>query len=50
MRTVLIVVEPFKDYAKGDAIEDPQTVADVLASDQAHHVVKTLRPDLPAGK
>ena len=34
MALALVVVEPFKDYKRGDQITDPQMVKDVLASDQ----------------
>ena len=36
----LIVREPFQNYAKGDEITDAQTVAAILASELASHVIK----------
>lgn len=40
MQIKLVVKEPFQDYAKGDEIVDPQKVAEILASEQAAHVLK----------
>lgn len=41
----LTVLENFGSYAKGDQITDAKEVEDVLASDQAHSVVKVELPD-----
>lgn len=32
---VLVVVQPFGDYQRGDRITDPAKIADVLASENA---------------
>lgn len=35
----LIVVHPFGEYSRGDAIVDPAIIAEILASDNAACVV-----------
>jgi hypothetical protein len=44
----LVVVEPFLQYKRGDMIEDPATVEQILASEQHNHVIKTAAPAKPA--
>lgn len=41
MHPTLVVVRAFGPYAIGDIITAPNTVATILASDHASHVVKT---------
>lgn len=48
MSLVLVVTNPFGDYARGAQITDAQTISDVLASDFAVNVVKVEAPDAPA--
>jgi hypothetical protein len=36
----LTVVEPFAGYQKGDEIADQEKVAEILAGENQHHVVK----------
>lgn len=43
MATALVVREPFGEYGKGDTITDPAAVSEILASDNANHVIKTVR-------
>ncbi len=43
----LIVKHPFGDYARGDTITDPETVAVVLAQ-SAEHVVRVTPHPKPA--
>ena len=38
---VLTVIHPFGDYRRGDRITDPDTIKEVLASENAHHAVKS---------
>ncbi len=44
MAIALVVTQPFADYAKGDQITDPKTVAAILDG-HSHRVVKTNVPD-----
>lgn len=37
----LVVIHPFGDYERGARIDDADTIAKVLASENAGHVVKT---------
>lgn len=37
----LVVVEAFRGYKRGDRIDDPQVVAEILGSENSNHVVKT---------
>lgn len=48
MSQILIVTNPFDDYARGAQITDPKTIQEVLASDFASNVVKVEAPDAPA--
>jgi len=43
MNTVLVVVQPFADYQKGDRITDTKTMAAVL-KDHEHRVVQIQAP------
>lgn len=43
MKTILVVTQPFADYARGDHITDPEAVAKALV-DHGHHVVKAKHP------
>ena len=45
MAIKLIVREPFGQYAKGDAITDPDAVEFILASDNASHIIKSEGED-----
>ena len=46
----LTVVQPFGGYNKGDHITDPDKVAEVLASANAHSVVKRFpKPEHVSG-
>lgn len=38
---VLTVIHPFGDYARGHRITDADTIKEVLASENAHHCVKS---------
>jgi hypothetical protein len=40
----LVVVRPFGTYRKGAVISDPATIASVLASPHADHVVRIPAP------
>ena len=48
MDATLVVVRPFADCAPGDLIDNPGRVAAVLGSEHAYHVVRIVRPSLPA--
>lgn len=37
---VLVVVQPFGDYQRGDRITDPAKIAEVLAGENASHCNK----------
>lgn len=37
---VLVVVQPFGDYQRGDKITDAAKIAEVLAGENAHHCHK----------
>lgn len=39
---VLVVHEPFGGYAKGEVIRDAEKIAEILAGENAHHVVKSV--------
>jgi len=36
----LVVTRPFAGFARGDIITDDARIADILASEHAHHVVR----------
>lgn len=36
---VLVVTNAFGGYATGDAISDPEAMAEILSGEHAHHVV-----------
>lgn len=38
----LVVVRPFKGYARGDVIADTKTIGDILGSENAHCVVRVV--------
>jgi hypothetical protein len=38
---VLTVIHPFDDYKRGSRIADADTIKEVLASENAHHCVKS---------
>jgi hypothetical protein len=38
--TTLVVVQPFHGHQRGDAITDPDEVAEILGGELADHVVK----------
>lgn len=40
MQFHLIVREPFGGYAKGEKITDAKKVAEILAGENEHHVIK----------
>lgn len=40
MQFHLVVKEPFGGYAKGEMITDQSKVAEILASENEHHVIK----------
>jgi hypothetical protein len=40
MNVNLVVVRPFGNYAKGDTIADAATIAQILAGEHAHDVVR----------
>lgn len=40
MPTELLVINPFRTYAAGDRITEPGAIQDILATGNAHHVVK----------
>jgi hypothetical protein len=40
MNVHLVVVRPFGTYRKGDTITDAKTVSQILASGNAHNVVR----------
>ena len=44
---VLTVIHPFGDYKRGDRI-DQKDIKEVLAGENAHHVVKSEVADAPA--
>ena len=48
MARVLMVRSPFGGYAKGAVIDDPDTVATVLAGEDAGNVTPFEVPDAPA--
>ncbi len=37
---VLVVIHPFGDYQRGDRISDPDKIAEVMESENAHHCHK----------
>jgi hypothetical protein len=45
---VLTVIHPFGDYARGHRITEKSEIDEVLASENAHHTVKSHIPDAPA--
>jgi hypothetical protein len=50
MKTILTVVEPFGDYAKGAVITDADAIKAVFAADQGSFVVRTPAPPEPPAK
>ena len=44
----LIVSEPFGDYTRSSRITDPKVIAEILASDQAGHVLPIEVEDPPS--
>jgi hypothetical protein len=40
MNTYLVVIKPFGRLVRGDTIKDPAQIAQVLAGDHAHAVVR----------
>ncbi len=43
----LIIVSPFGGFAKGERIVDPDQVEEILAGENAHHVVASRQGDEP---
>jgi hypothetical protein len=41
----LVVVDAFNDYRRGDLIEDPAKVSEVLASEHVDKVRKVAKPE-----
>ncbi|MDE1139972.1 hypothetical protein [Paraburkholderia tropica] len=39
----LVVIHPFGDYAKGARIDDAEKIAEVMASENHHQVVKVAQ-------
>lgn len=50
MSLVLIVVNAFDSFAKGDQISDSKAISDVLASDVSVNVIRANIPDVPSRK
>jgi hypothetical protein len=48
MTPTLVVVRPFGTHAKGDAIADAATVAQILATEHATKVVRVFSTATPA--
>lgn len=48
MKTNLVVVRPFGAYAKGDVISDAATIAELLAGENSHSVVRVVSQDVVA--
>jgi hypothetical protein len=48
MTPTLVVVRPFGTHAKGDAIADAATVAQILATEHATKVVRVFATPTPA--
>ncbi len=42
MTSTLVVVRPFGAHAKGDVVSDPAAVAQILAGENAHCVVRVV--------
>ena len=42
---VLVVTNPFGEYAKGATISDPTKMAEILGGEHAHHVVQAEHED-----
>jgi hypothetical protein len=45
MARVLVVKHEFGGRAKGDRITDAAEIAEILAGEQAHHVLQSDHPD-----
>lgn len=45
MRDVLVVVQDFAEFRRGQVISDPARMTEVLAGEQRVHVVKSRHPD-----
>ena len=41
----LAVISPFGDYEAGDIVADEDLIEEILAGENAHHVVPTATPD-----
>ena len=41
MAIVLVVTNPFGGHSRGDRITDPKEIAQVLAGENAHHVIQS---------
>ena len=46
MAKVLVVINPFQGYAKGDRIASPSQITEILAGEHAHHVVQAEHADV----
>lgn len=44
MNITLVVVRPFGAHAKGDVVTDAAAIAQILAGEQAHCVVRVTAP------
>ena len=44
MKMHLVVVRPFRGYARGDVIADQKLMSDVLGSENARYVVRVVTP------
>lgn len=47
MKTILVVTQPFADYARGDEISKPDAIAAALETNESH-VVRRAVEDPPA--
>lgn len=45
-RQALIVRDPFNNYKRGDQINDPQLISEILNSQHAIHVNRILLPEI----
>lgn len=50
MATVLVVIAPFADYARGDRITDPAIISKILAEHPQRVVQTTMTESKPAQK
>ena len=44
----LVVVRPFGGFARGDAVTDPNRIAEILNGEHATHVVRACAPETTA--